>query len=38
MLSNIVGCPAEQVRVGMSVEVVFEKRGDEVSVPNFCKA
>jgi uncharacterized protein len=37
LLSNIVGCPPNQVRIGMPVEVVFEKRSDQVSVPNFRK-
>jgi acetyl-CoA acetyltransferase/uncharacterized OB-fold protein len=34
LTSNIVGCPADQVRIGMAVRVLFEKAGD-VYVPLF---
>lgn len=34
LLTNIVGCPADEVRIGMAVEVEFDQRG-EVFVPNF---
>ncbi len=34
VLTNIVGCPAEDVRSGMEVEVVFEPHG-EVFLPMF---
>jgi acetyl-CoA acetyltransferase/uncharacterized OB-fold protein len=34
LTSNIVGCPAEDVRIGLAVRVVFEKAGD-VYVPLF---
>jgi acetyl-CoA acetyltransferase/uncharacterized OB-fold protein len=34
LTSNIVGCPAEDVRIGLAVRVLFEKAGD-VYVPLF---
>ena len=34
LMTNIVGCPAESVAIGMRVRVVFEDR-DEVFVPLF---
>lgn len=37
VFTNIVGCPAEDVRIGMSVEVVFEPHGD-VWLPMFRPA
>ncbi len=35
MHSNVVGCPNEALRVGLAVEVVFEKVNDEVTLPRF---
>ena len=35
MLTNIVDCPPEEVRIGMPVEVTFEDVGEEVAVPRF---
>lgn len=35
MMSNVVGCSAEQVRMDMPVEVVFEDWTSEVTVPKF---
>jgi len=35
MMSNIVGCDPESVVIGMRVEVVFEPRSAEISVPPF---
>jgi uncharacterized protein len=35
MMSNIVGCAPESVRIGMPVEVVFEDWTEEVSVAKF---
>lgn len=35
LLSNLVGCPVEEVRVGMPVEVVFEDVSPEVTLPKF---
>ena len=34
LMTNVVNCPAEQVRIGMPVRVVFEKHED-VFVPLF---
>jgi uncharacterized OB-fold protein len=34
LMTNIVNCPAEQVRIGMPVRVVFEQH-DDVYVPLF---
>lgn len=34
LFTNIIGCPAEAVRIGMPVEVVFEADGD-VWLPMF---
>ena len=33
-MTNIVGCPAEEVAIGMRVQVVFEERED-VFIPLF---
>ena len=33
--SNVVACPIDQVRIGMPVEVTFEDRTPEVSLPQF---
>jgi uncharacterized OB-fold protein len=35
MLTNIVGCPVDAVRIGMPVEVVFDDVSDEIAVPKF---
>jgi len=35
LMSNVVGCPPEQVRIGMPVEVTFEDWTEEISVPKF---
>jgi hypothetical protein len=35
MLSNVIGIPPDQVRVGMPVEVVFEQVTEEVTLPKF---
>ena len=35
MLSNIVGCPPEQVKCDMPVEVTFERLDDEFTLPKF---
>jgi uncharacterized OB-fold protein len=34
MMTNVIGCNVDEVRVGMDVEVVFERRGD-VALPQF---
>jgi uncharacterized OB-fold protein len=33
--SNVLGCPIEQIAIGMPVEVVFEKAGPGISLPKF---
>ena len=38
MLTNIVGCAPEDVRIGMPVRVVFEDVADGVTLPKFCPA
>ena len=38
MISHIVDCPAEDVRIGMRVEVVFEEVEAGVTLPYFCPA
>jgi uncharacterized OB-fold protein len=35
MLTNLIDCPLDRVRVGLPVEVEFEKRTDEISLPQF---
>jgi uncharacterized OB-fold protein len=35
MLSNIIDCPVEDVKVGMPVEVVFQKESEEITLPRF---
>ena len=35
LTSNIMGCPWEQVRVGMPVTVLFEDVTSEVALPKF---
>jgi hypothetical protein len=35
MLSNIVDCPLEAIRIGLPVEVVFEAVTPEVTLPKF---
>lgn len=35
MLSNLVDCPRPDLRIGLPVEVVFEKVNDEISLPKF---
>jgi hypothetical protein len=38
MLTNIVGCPPDQVRIGMPVEVEFEDVNEEIAIPRFKPA
>ncbi|HYR96996.1 MAG TPA: OB-fold domain-containing protein [Candidatus Binatus sp.] len=33
--TNIVDCPNENLRIGLPVEVVFQKVNDEVTLPRF---
>ncbi|MHB1128098.1 MAG: Zn-ribbon domain-containing OB-fold protein [Bacillota bacterium] len=35
LMSNVVGCPPESVKVGMPMEVVFEDVTENVSLPKF---
>jgi uncharacterized OB-fold protein len=35
MLTNVVGCPVDQVKIGMPLEVTFEDVNDEVAIPRF---
>ena len=38
MLTNIVGCDADAVHIGMRVEVAFEDATDDVTLPKFKPA
>ena len=38
MLSNVVGCPVEDVHVGMPVEVTFRAMSDQITLPLFQPA
>jgi uncharacterized OB-fold protein len=38
MMSNVIGCDAEDVRIGMEVSVEFERRTREIAVPVFTAA
>ena len=35
MLTNLVGCPPEEMRIGMQLEVTFRQMSDEVTLPLF---
>jgi uncharacterized OB-fold protein len=35
MLTNVVACPPDEVRIGMPVEVVFDPVTDEITMPMF---
>ena len=35
MIANVIDCPLERLRIGMPVEAAFEKRSDEVTLPQF---
>lgn len=35
MLSNLVDCDPEEVRIGMPIEVVFVRKSDEITLPCF---
>ena len=35
MISNIIGCKPEEVRIGMELEAVFEKANEEITLPRF---
>jgi hypothetical protein len=38
MLTNLVDCPPEQMRIGMPVEVSFRPMSDEITLPMFRPA
>ena len=38
MISNVVDCPAHEVAIDMPVEVAWEERSAEVTVPVFRRA
>jgi uncharacterized protein len=38
MMTNIVGCPPEQVAIGMAVKVTFDDLTDEITIPKFRPA
>ncbi|MBI4641644.1 MAG: Zn-ribbon domain-containing OB-fold protein [Candidatus Tectomicrobia bacterium] len=35
LISNVIGCRPQEVKVGMKVEVVFDDVTDEVTLPKF---
>ena len=35
MISNVVDCPPADLKVGLPVEVVFERQTDDVTLPKF---
>jgi uncharacterized OB-fold protein len=35
LISNVIGCKPEDVKIGMAVEVTFEDVTDEISLPKF---
>ena len=35
MLTNVVGCKPDEVRIGMPVEVTFEEVNEEIAIPRF---
>ena len=38
MISNMVECPNDQIKIGMPVEVVFEKVTEQITLPKFRPA
>ena len=38
MVSNLVDCPPDEIRIGMPVEVEFEPLTDEITLPKFRPA
>lgn len=38
LMTNIVGCPPEDVTIGMPVQVTFEQHADDVWLPFFAPA
>lgn len=35
ILSNVVECPVDRLRIGLPVEVCFERRSEEIVLPQF---
>lgn len=35
MISNVIGCPVEAVKIGMKVSVVFEQQSPDIWLPKF---
>ena len=38
MISNLVDCPPDEIRIGMPVEVTFERTTPDVTLPKFRRA
>jgi uncharacterized OB-fold protein len=38
MISNLVDCPPDEIRIGMPVEVTFEQVSPEVTLPKFRRS
>jgi uncharacterized OB-fold protein len=38
MVSNVIGCPNDSLRIGMKLEAVFEPVSDSVTLPKFRPA
>ncbi len=35
LTSQVVGCPNDELKIGMPLEVIFERCSDEVAIPKF---
>ncbi len=35
LTSQVVGCPNDELEIGMALQVTFEQRSDEVAIPKF---
>ena len=35
MVSNLIDCPPDDLRIGLPVEVVFEPLNDDIALPKF---
>ena len=38
MTTNVVGCANEELLIGMSLEVTFERVSEEVAIPKFRRS
>lgn len=38
IVGNVIGCPPEDVRIGLPVELVFERMDDELTLPQWTPA